>query len=77
MKLAIIGSYGHVGTVLGALEQLPDVRLAAAARWGPDDPLGFMAGPGMADVAAYDDYAAMLDEVRPDVAAVFLSLIHI
>ena len=71
MKLAIIGSYGHVGTVLKGLEQLPDVHLAAAAKWGPDDPLGFMAGPAMADVAAYDDYAAMLDEVRPDVAAVF------
>ena len=27
MKLAIIGSYGHLGTVLGALKELPDVRL--------------------------------------------------
>ena len=77
MKLAIIGSYGHVGTVLAALEQLPNVRLTAAARWGPDDPLGFLAGPGMTDVAVYEDYAAMLDEVRPDVAAVFTPFHHL
>ena len=74
MKLAIIGSYGHVGTVLKGLEELPDVELAAAARWGPEDPMGFLADSAMADVAVHDDYAAMLDEVRPDVAAVFMPL---
>ena len=76
MKLAIIGSYGHVGLVLNGLEKLPDVALAAAARWGPDDPLAFVgtrpAAPG--DLPVYDDYCRMLDEVRPELVGVFLPL---
>lgn len=76
MKLAVVGSYGHVGYVLDALEKLPDVRLVAAAKWGDDDPLAFVgthpAAP--ADLPVYDDYRRMLDEVAPDVAGVFMPL---
>lgn len=76
MKLAIIGSYGHVGLVLNGLEKLPDVALAAAARWGPDDPLAFVgARPAApADLPVYDDYCRMLDEVRPELVGVFMPL---
>ncbi len=76
MKLAIIGSYGHVGYVLNALEALRDVRLLAAARWGADDALGFVGrhAAAPADLPVYDDYRRMLDEVAPDVVGVFMPL---
>jgi predicted dehydrogenase len=77
MKLAIIGSYGHVGSVLGSLQKLPDVELVAAARWGKDDPLGFVGGlPAAAAsrLTVHDDYRRMLDEVHPDVVGVFMPL---
>ena len=76
MKLAIIGSYGHVGCVLNSLSALPDVELVAAARWGPDDPLGFVGShpAAPAELAVYEDYTRMLDEARPDVAGVFMPL---
>lgn len=78
MKLAIIGSYGHCGMVLDALSwpQAKNVRLVAAAKYGPDDPMGFVgkspAAP--ASLKVYDDYRAMLDEVRPDAVVVFMPL---
>ncbi len=71
MKLAIIGSYGHVGVALEGLKETPDVELAAAARWGAGDPLGFAGEPPWAGLTVHEDYRAMLDAVRPDVAAVF------
>jgi len=76
MKLAIIGSYGHVGVVLDSAARLADVQLLAAARWGKDDPLGFVGrhAAAPAGLAVYDDYRRMLDEVRPDVVGVFMPL---
>lgn len=71
MRLAIIGSCGHVDVVLAGLRQTPDVELVAAGRWGPDDPMGFVGKAAAGEVKVYDDYRAMLDEVAPDVAAVF------
>jgi len=75
MKLAIIGSYGHVGAFLDGAAAA-GVRIAAAARWGEDDPLGFVrshqAAP--ANTAIYDDYLRMLDEQAPDVVGVFMPL---
>jgi len=72
MKLAIIGSYGHVDVVLGGFRQVDDVALVAAARWGADDPLPFIGHAAPGDLPVYDDYREMLDAVRPDVAAVFM-----
>ncbi|KPK85067.1 MAG: hypothetical protein AMJ81_04295 [Phycisphaerae bacterium SM23_33] len=72
MKLAIIGSYGHLPVVLEGLKQAPDVQLVAAARWGQDDSMGFVGTAAPADLPVHDDYRAMLDEVRPDLAAVFV-----
>lgn len=75
MKLAIIGSYGHVSVVLDS-PQAAGVEIVAAARWGPDDPLGFIgrsaAAPGSLPV--YDNYRKMLAEVKVDIAAVFMPL---
>ncbi|OPX22591.1 MAG: hypothetical protein B1H04_04795 [Planctomycetales bacterium 4484_123] len=72
MKLAVIGSYGHVGEVLGGLEGLEDVELAAAARWGPEDPVAFVGRSAPAELPVFDDYRRMLDKVAPDIAAVFM-----
>ena len=76
MELAIIGSYGHVGTVLNGLAKVDDVQLVAAARWGEDDPLAFVGGHEAADdgLEVYDDYRMMLHEVRPDLVGVFMPL---
>jgi len=71
MKLAIIGSYGHVDVVLSGLVQAEGVELAAVARWGDGDGLGFVGQSPATDVPVFDDFRRMLDEVRPDVAAVF------
>ena len=75
MKLATIGSYGHVGDVLGS-SAMQDLELVAAARWGHDDPLAFIGeypcAPKTLDV--YDDYRKMLDEVKPDIVAVLMPL---
>ena len=72
MRLAIIGSYGHVSVVLEGLEQAAGIDLVAAGRWGRDDPLGFVGKAAPADLPVYDDYHQMLDEVPADVAAVFV-----
>jgi len=76
MKLAMIGSYGHCGDVLGGAAKLPDVELVAAARWGGGDPLGYVGShpAAPADLLVYDDYRKMLDEVKPDVVGVFMPL---
>lgn len=76
MKLAMIGSYGHVGMVLNSLKNLPEVELVAAAKWGDDDPMGYIghhpATPSTLSV--YDDYRQMIENVRPDIVGVFMPL---
>ena len=76
MKLAMIGSCGHSGTVLGSAALGLDVEFAAVARWGPDDPLPYVGTPGgaPAETPIYDDYRRMLDEVHPDIVGVFMPL---
>jgi len=75
MKLAMIGSYGHVGTVLGDADAC-DVEIVAAARWGTDDPMQFVGKFSAIDesVVIYEDYEKMLNEVRPDIVGVFMPL---
>ncbi|MFP3938295.1 MAG: Gfo/Idh/MocA family protein, partial [Phycisphaerae bacterium] len=76
MKLAMIGSYGHAGVALDGVAELDDVELVAAARWGEDDPLGYVgrhkAAPASLEV--YDDYRRMLMETKPDLVGVFMPL---
>jgi predicted dehydrogenase len=74
MKLAIIGSFaGHYYPVMESLATLKDVQLLAAARFGPEDPLSFVGThPGAPkSLPVYDDYRVMLDEIQPDVVAIF------
>lgn len=76
MRLAMIGSYGHTNVVLDSLPGLAEVKLAAAARYGPEDKLAFVGRRPAApkDLPVYDDYRKMLDEVRPDVVSVCMPL---
>jgi predicted dehydrogenase len=76
MKLAMIGSYGHCNLVLDALADLPEVELAAAAKWGPDDPMWYVGKHPAASgsLCVYSDYRRMLDEVQPDIVGVFMPL---
>jgi predicted dehydrogenase len=74
MKIAIIGSYGHIGEALAGIAQVGDGELVAAARWGPDDPLGFVGKACRANLPIYDDYRRMLDERRPEMVGVFTPL---
>lgn len=74
LKLALIGSYGHVGHVLDS-KGMEKVQLVAAARWGQDDPLGYLGKfPSAEKPAIYDDYRKMIAEVKPDIAGVFMPL---
>ncbi len=76
MKLALIGSYGgHVNLTLGS-GAMSELSLAAVARWGKDDPLGYFEQfpDATKDVKVYDDYREMLKEVKPDVVGVFMPL---
>jgi len=75
MKLAIIGSYGHVSVCL-TNPAAAGVELVAAARWGDDDPMRFLGKFPSAsqDLPVYDDYRKMIEEVRPDITGVFMPL---
>ncbi len=76
MRIAIIGSYGHVGYILNSAALQQGASIVAAARYGPDDALGFVGASAAAPATlpVYDDYRKMLDEVRPDVVGVFMPL---
>ncbi len=71
MKLAMIGSYGHSGTIAGGADAADDVELIAAAPWGPDDPLDYAR---RRDVKVFEDWRAMLAATEPDVVGVFCPL---
>ncbi len=76
MKVAMIGSWGHAGMILDAIVEDDDLDLAAAARFGPDDPLAYLgkhpAAP--ATTTVYDDYRDLLDKEDVDVVGVFMPL---
>ncbi|MFP4354452.1 MAG: Gfo/Idh/MocA family protein [Phycisphaerae bacterium] len=76
MKAAMIGSWGHANTVLDAIADDAEMELAAVARFGPDDKLGYLgqhrACP--AGTKVYDDYRDLLDKEDVDVVGVFMPL---
>jgi len=75
VRLAIIGSYGHVGVVLSALQAdgsaALGVEVVGVAPWGAADALGSVdrALPGRG--RRFADWRSMLEKEKPDVAAVF------
>ncbi len=72
MKIAIIGSRGHIGYVFRGMKRLPDAEIAAISA-GSDDPLDVLvkccrdAGQVPAQFA---DWQEMLDKVKPDVVCI-------
>jgi len=75
LQVAIIGVVGHLNYVLDGLLETGDCRLAAVAKGEPDDQLDrILSSPaGRRDQPKpYEDYRKMLDEVRPDIACVFM-----
>lgn len=74
MKVALVGTRGHVNEVLDGLVQIESCRLVGVGRADPEDRverLGEHRGWG-AETRVYDDYRRMLDETCPDVVGVFM-----
>ena len=70
LRLAVIGTVGHIGDVLAPLPMLPEVELVAVAETDPDG-LKIVAGrPLLRNAKQYSDYRKMLDEMKPDVVAI-------
>lgn len=74
MKLALIGSYGHVATALTSAAKQSDLTLAGVAKYDSSDRMSLVGKHPYvpAGTKVYDDYRKMLDEVRPDVVCVFM-----
>lgn len=75
LRVAIIGVVGHLNYVLDGLLKTDDCTLAAVAKGEPDDQLErILSSPASKRdrPKSYDDYRKMLDEVRPDIACVFM-----
>jgi predicted dehydrogenase len=70
LRLAVIGTVGHIGDVLAPLPQLPEVELVAVAETDPDGLKTVAGRPLLKNAKLYADYRKMLDEVRPDVVAI-------
>lgn len=71
IRIATIGTWGHIGQALGELGALPNVRFVAHARSMPDeDPLVIHRLTHDESVPWEQDYRRMLREVRPDVVIV-------
>ena len=70
LRLAVIGTVGHIGDILTPLPKLPEVELVAVAETDPDG-LKIVAGrPLLKNAKQYSDYRKMLDEMKPDVVAI-------
>ncbi len=78
LRVVQIGMQGHFGSVLEGITRLKDCRLAAVARSWPDEPIETLKRfpAWTAQMRVFDDYRRMLDEIRPDIAAVFTPYAH-
>lgn len=80
IRVAQIGAQGHWGDVATGIPQIPDCRLVAVADSFPDEKAvdHFKGRPAWSDqVRGFDDYRRMLDEIKPDVVAVFTPYAHL
>jgi len=73
IKTVIIGSWGHLGSVLGEFSKVnykPDI-VALAGVTSDDDPEGLKANyPACSKANIYKDYRQMLEETEPDLAII-------
>src|SRR5688500_4482765 len=73
MKLAMIGTRGHYETILRELRQLPNVRVVGVSDGSAPDtiePIVTWCRENGHSPVAMQDWRAMLDATRPDVAVV-------
>jgi predicted dehydrogenase len=73
LRVATIGTIGHIAYILDGLKADPTCTFVAAARTEPDERLDPVldSEPAKRDgPKVYDDYRRMLDEIKPDVACV-------
>jgi len=74
LRVAQIGMQGHYSHIIHGIPKIKDCQLVAVARSTPDEPVEklkrFPAWNPQTRI--YDDYRKMLDEIKPDVAAVFM-----
>ncbi len=74
MKIAVLGSYGHVGVAVGPIARNPDsMQLVGACPFGPDDKLPFVDNPDL-DVPVFDNFETMLSKASPDIVGIFTPL---
>lgn len=73
MRVVQIGMQGHYGHVLDAIPKVVECRLVAVAPATPGEPIEKLRASASwsVDTRVFDDYPPMLDEVRPDIVAVF------
>ena len=69
LKLAVLGLEGHIGDVLDALPQLPDVELAGISDADPVLTAQVAKRPGIGSPRRYADHMELLDREKPDIAA--------
>ncbi|MFP4052346.1 MAG: Gfo/Idh/MocA family protein [Phycisphaerae bacterium] len=76
MRIAIVGSYGHVGTMLNSLAARRQDSLVGVAPWGEDDPLSYLGSHPAAPEGTprYESAEQLLAEVDADVVGVFTPL---
>lgn len=73
MRVCIIGSSGHASFVFRAMNTDPSIQVVGLAPGSPEEDMSkFIKQSEKQDQPAkyYDDYRVMLDELKPDVAAV-------
>lgn len=73
LRVAQIGAQGHYGDVQRGIPKLEDCQLTAVAKSWPEEKLDRLRkSPACTpQTRVYDDYRKMLDEVKPDIVAVF------
>ena len=73
LKIATIGAWGHLGRVLGEIDQAPQFRVCAMAKALPDEDPRESYGRNhacAADAAHFDDHRHMLHAIDPDVVII-------
>jgi predicted dehydrogenase len=78
LRVVQIGAQGHYGDIVTGIPTVEGCRLAAVARSFPDEQIEKLkeTPAWSTETKVYDDYRRMLDEVKPDIAAVFAPYAH-
>lgn len=73
IRVAQVGVQGHFGDVVQGIPKLANCRLVAVAKSWPEENIGpLKRTPAWTDqVRVFDDSRKMLDEIKPDLVAVF------